>query len=308
MVSRYWGVLFAAIALAVVASGTGGFVVAMHQPQEQRYQRYRAGAEKTDGAPSTLTYRSPCVDPRGKEESDLCAQWRAASASEQSAFWALCSVVVTLLGTAGLLVTILQGRRVLRQSLEANEISQNIGEAQARSYLSAPRLDFHVDRLPRDHEGFPKFELDLHLHNSGQTPAVNVSYYCSAEVCKARENSLPSLETIEHHYFVNNVMPGDPIKIRPMCFGLAIKWRDLLSRWNLVDGDTVFGEMPALKIYGVIFYEDVFQKTYRSAFCFVFHEFVTSKGPSGSDDLQPIQDRIPMFEPVRDRLKFLQHQ
>lgn len=312
MIGRYWGALFTAIALAVVAFGTGATIVVMYQPHNQQFQPYRVyvgtGEDSALKQTGKANYRSPCLEPRGKDESELCAQWRAAAASEQSAFWAMCGVVVTLLGTVGLLVTILQGRRVLRQSLEANEISQNIGEAQARAYLSAPKLDFHVDRAPRDHKEFPKFELDLHLHNSGQTPAVNVSYFCSAEVCKAIDNRLPSLEYLEHHYFVNNVMPGDPVKIRPMCFGLAIKWRELLSRWDLTDEDTMFGDMPVLKIYGVIFYEDVFRKTYRSAFCFAFHEFVTRIGPSGADDLQPIQERIPMFEPVTDRFKFLKHQ
>ncbi|QHD65762.1 hypothetical protein GS397_00870 [Sphingobium yanoikuyae] len=308
MISRYWSVLFAAIALAAVAFGTGAFTVAMHKPEEPQFQRYSIGVGKADGAPSKPIYQSPCIDPQSLEESDLCAQWRAATASEESAFWAMCGVVVTLLGTVGLLITILQGRSVLRQSIAANEISQTIGEAQARAYLSVPKMDFHVDRSPRYHKNFPNFEPKLYLHNSGQTPAINISYYCSAVVCKAKDNSLPDIELIDHHYFINNVMPGEPLELSPACYGLAVEWRKLRKGWSEVGDDTKLGDMPSLKIYGVVFYEDIFRKTFRSAFCFIYHDFTDGEGPWGKDDLSPIQERMPMFDPVMDRQGLIKRQ
>ncbi|KZC82518.1 hypothetical protein AYR46_03935 [Sphingobium yanoikuyae] len=302
MVSRYWGVLFAAIALAVVAFGTGAFVVAMHQPSKPQYPLYGVGFEKPDILPSTPINRSPCVDPQDKEESDLCAQWRAATASEESAFWAMCGVVVTLLGTAGLLITILQGRKALERAHEGNIIAQNIGEAQMRAYLSVVRAELHIDRLDRTHPSLPNFETKLHFHNSGQTPAINVSYYCTSAIAQWRHrNILPELELNFDQVFVTNVTPGGSSQVNATCYGIAVQWREFIKLWKKVDDDTMFGDIPMLIVHGVVFYEDVFGKLFKSRFGFALEDHDPDRRLTSISNLPTVQTRIPSFEAIDKR-------
>jgi hypothetical protein len=182
MSNRYWGALFAAIGLAFISFGFGAMLVASNYPEQERYPGYR----QTQGDPAradaalvnrsqTLEYRKPCEQPEGSDESDLCAQWKAARAAEASALWTrltfwlgVVGVFVTIIGTALLIRTLRQNDQALTIARTSSEESRKIGEAQVRAYLGVTGgvlkwngTDFHVE---------------LTFRNSGQSPALNPAF------------------------------------------------------------------------------------------------------------------------------------
>lgn len=76
-----------------------------------------------------------CEKGHDQRQSDLCAQWKAADAARDAAFWSMWSVFVGLLGVFGLVWNICQGRAALRKAREANSIAQRQFEAGFRPQL-----------------------------------------------------------------------------------------------------------------------------------------------------------------------------
>ncbi|MDB5678198.1 MAG: hypothetical protein JWM94_1200 [Sphingomonas bacterium] len=139
MSSRYWGALFAAIGLAFVAFCTGAYITALNYPEQERYQSYRYAPGDPEAANAALAdkakpveYREPCTQPKGREESDLCAQWKAARAAESSALWTERGFWVGLVSIMGLGATIIL-------TLRATEAAQ-------RSALAAEKAIEGADR------------------------------------------------------------------------------------------------------------------------------------------------------------------
>lgn len=241
------------------------------------------------------------------DEQDLSAQQRAASAALIAALAGLAGLGVSGVGIYYIRRTIRQGQEGLKLGRETKDETIRIGEAQTRAYLSVVRADFHVDRKKRTPGGMPSVETILHVANSGETPAVNVSYFCTGVICKwGDKHVLPDdLDCVPHHGFTTNIPPREPEPIDAVSFGIARVWRDYVRAWATVDEETKFGEMPGMMIYGVMFYEDVFGQTFRSKFGFLFTDRPRAGG-IGRDKLPTLQTRIPTFERIEDRMNYIQ--
>jgi len=167
----------------IVAAGLGaliwaadfGFVLgSLKYPYEERYPSYRYAAddEKAAIAPigkhvQALEEREPCHDPKGHDESDLCAQWRAAKAAEDSAFWAKGSFWITFFGAIGLAVTLWFNLKAWEAARKANEISEDTAKRELRAYLSAAPGGLTIG----PHQ---KIVGSIAVKNVGQTPASDV--------------------------------------------------------------------------------------------------------------------------------------
>jgi hypothetical protein len=109
--------------------------------------------------------KRPCRDQRSRDESDLCAQWRAANAAEDAAGWAWWQLVVSVAGVIGLGVTLWFNRIALAVARDANAETRRIGEAQTRAYVSISSVQgqHYADGLV----------LKAIAKNSGQSPALD---------------------------------------------------------------------------------------------------------------------------------------
>jgi len=209
MPSRYWGALFAAIGLALVAAGFGAYAVSLNEPREERHQTYRYAADKPlefepsvnpNAYPQPLEYREPCKEPKGRDESDLCAQWRAAKAGEDSAFWAQWGVWITGIGILGLLITIIQTRLALDRAKEANDIARKANALQLRPYLGL------VDAHETD-QRYP-MTVTVLIQNLGQTPAIKIRtqvyWFVGVNALKDRRHS-----AYTKSFAMRDLVPGE---------------------------------------------------------------------------------------------------
>jgi hypothetical protein len=279
-------------------SGNPGTRQAGQQPQQA--DRDRAGLPGP--AQRAISNPDPAND-KEREIRDLAAQ----EATATFTFWivviALAQTIVAGIGIVYIRRTIRQGQAGLKLARETKDETIRIGEAQTRAYLSVVRADLLLDRKKRFWADTPSTDLTLHLHNSGETPAVNVSYYCSAGVSTWRNiGVVPDTDTVPNHEFITNIPPGDVSKIEAVGYGISLHLRAVMARWKEFTQDTPIGDAPILLVYGVVFYEDVFGNTFRSRFGFWLEEQPTEgKLLKGRDDLPTIQACIPTFEPIRDR-------
>lgn len=93
----------------------------------------------------------PCIDhAETVAQSELCAQYRAATSSSNAAYWALLQLGASVLGIIGLALTISLTFRATKAALESNEISFDTSRRELRAYLSIreAKIEVRVGRRP----------------------------------------------------------------------------------------------------------------------------------------------------------------
>lgn len=234
-----------------------------------------------------------------QSEQDLAAQQQAAWAGMLSSVWSLGALAATILGLYWIKGTLDASRASISET-------RRIGEAQTRAYLSVVRADFVFNSIDLRQMGRPLFETKLHLSNSGQTPAVNVSYCCEAQIRIWKErDSIPPFKGYKLQNFVNNVAANVERPEKVIYHGIANIWLSYQEAWEAIGEDTVFGEFPMLVIYGTIFYDDVFEQTFKSDFAFLLEGVEPDANGNRKEDLSTVQSIIKKFAPVRDRQIYL---
>lgn len=118
--------------------------------------------------------RMPCRDTTGHDESDLCAQWRAARAAETSAAWAEWASVGGIVSTVAVLIA-------LYMTLDANRIARDTAARQLRAYVSIGTVKISALTIGQ----VPMFTANF--KNFGQTPAhgfviISFAAYITAAV------------------------------------------------------------------------------------------------------------------------------
>lgn len=249
----YWGQLatLAGIAALFTAFGTGLTLGALNYPQQERYQSYRYASDKpleieivaTGKADAkALEYRAPCSQPKGRDESDLCAQWKAARAAERGTLWAQIGVIVTAFGILGLLTTIAQSHFALRKASEANSIAQDAASYQLRAYVGPIGACIHP---PYSHV----VKATIDFQNFGQTPAKNVSVKAALMWAAEEMANCPKFD-IEQ--YIGIIDPGQVCNItivlnKPICscideFAEKVDLGNRVSVFFDVSYDTLFSK------------------------------------------------------------------
>lgn len=207
----YRSIVLAALGcLALICFGLGSYVSALNYPDEQRHQPYRYAADKPaeidpaaagNASAQALQYRSPCEEPKGKDESDLCAQWRAANAAEESAFWAKWGFWIGVVGSAFLLWQIMLTRQAVEDTSDAteamrkaNEIAGAAFEAQHRPYLAIDGFEctsYEKIKINGVDQG-RGYTSHLLIKNAGNTPAIDVRVTSAHAFCG--RGAIPTFE------------------------------------------------------------------------------------------------------------------
>lgn len=101
---------------------------------------------------------APCITPHSREESDLCAQWKAASAAETSSNWAKWASISGILSTIAVVAA-------LYMALDANRIARRTASQQLRAYVSIDSIGFENIAIGA------YVRCNVKMRNFGQTPA-----------------------------------------------------------------------------------------------------------------------------------------
>ncbi len=117
----------------------------------------------------------PCKRGDDRRYSDLCAQWKAADAASESAWWAWAGSFIGLASLVGVLAAI-------RLTYQANQIASNTAQQQLRAYLSVQSAKII---LAPNHDNF--WVAQMVLKNSGATPAHDVQFIVVVERGLAEE-------------------------------------------------------------------------------------------------------------------------
>lgn len=173
----------AGIVLLFITFGLGLYVGALNYPEQQRYQPYRYAPDKPSEIEPTLPagqvgaqpqeYRSPCSNPKGRDESDLCAQWRAANAGEDSAFWAKWGFWIGLGGMIGLFWTLYYTRKAVEDTglaTDAMRQSNAIAENAQRPWID---IQAELVGFSRPTPSTVKFDVSVTFKNTGAMVAEN---------------------------------------------------------------------------------------------------------------------------------------
>ncbi len=190
MLSRYWGALLAAIGLTITAFGSGGYLVAVSSPTIQPSPEHHskegdAGREPSAGNPTVLRSLSqapqvveksiltnPCEPTEDDRNSDLCAQWKAADAARDSAWWAMVGTVVAALATIAIFYQIKLTREAVQdtgKATRAMERQNDLAERLQRPWVTAEIHPIYIgnfgERLAVEVKG--------EFTNVGQSAAVS---------------------------------------------------------------------------------------------------------------------------------------
>lgn len=232
------GYIFAAIfGLMAISAGAGSWYTASYYGPQHNYPGYSNNVVRPQDSSNPPTKRAtvrstvqkvPCQEPQGSSESELCAQWRAASAAESGALWALVQMILSAAGLVGLLVSLRFTRDALSVARHANEQSQRIGEAQTQAYLS-------ISNLQGQHYTHG-LALQLTAKNSGQSPALNAF----VELRIVRPDGGVD---VRHVHVLHSVPAQSELDFAILYYDLAeAKGWPGIAITTIVSFDTVFGE------------------------------------------------------------------
>lgn len=160
-----------------------GVGVSVSDTQDERYQPYRYTSEQPAQVDATAAgqsqshafeYRTPCSDPEGQGESDLCAQWKSANAADDSAFWTKWGFWIGVIGSSLLLWQIILTRQAVEDTGHATAAmnrQNELVEAAQRPWIA---IDIQIDQATSTREQLC-IEGRLTFKNIGQTAARQFS-------------------------------------------------------------------------------------------------------------------------------------
>lgn len=202
------------------------------------------------------TLNQPCKLPESPSESELCTQWLLVKIAGDTAWLSIAQLLVSILGTAGLIITLVYNKRALDLAHTANEQTFNIGKVQTRCYIS-------IDTIRIQWGGTSGREILIgpDVRNFGQSPALN--FNCKASLTyflmnfgeglsipgnKTDQNSLTFNGTISPNSTENFILTGNQFEIQVEDFERITEQSPLIYIITIEATATdVFGEPVFLK-------------------------------------------------------------
>ena len=185
MSSGYRLLVFASlVGLILISFGIGTYSTALDANKE-RYQPYRYTPEEPPRGEAAATaptraksfeYRTPCHEPKGETESELCAQWRSANAAEDSAFWAKYGFWVAAIGSSLLLWQIILTRQAVEDTDKATKAMQRQNDLMREDMRPWIEVSISVNRIFSSNI-HTSVEYTSNFKNIGRSVARNVNIY-----------------------------------------------------------------------------------------------------------------------------------
>lgn len=137
-----WGNITAAIGLVTLT--VAQYPTETTNSRESSHDGQRAESDNASWRPYPNLNADACYRASDKDQADLCAQWRAALAAEESArqadraiFWSIVASALSAATVIGLIVTIWQTHGALREARRGNRINLNFERRSRRESRDA---------------------------------------------------------------------------------------------------------------------------------------------------------------------------
>ena len=189
----------------------------------------------------------PCRRGDDRRYSDLCAQWKAADAASDSAWWAWASGIVGISSLAGVLIA-------LGLAFESNRIVRKTAKLQLRAYISYD--NFTLDGF----ESLPPKGV-IRVKNDGQTPAHHVVGYGEGLVWNG-VNDPPE------DYFAPNRQEAEPKTVLGPNHGFGVVVDPPKFKIGMIDALRA-GEAKLI-VYGFVAYSDIFGEKHFTRFRLIY--------------------------------------
>lgn len=205
-----------------------------------------ANRQEAERAKSADEDEAPCGQGKYNSSADLCAQWKAADAAADSAWWAWVAAISTIVSTAAVLIAI-------GLTYQSNAIARDTAKRQLRAYVNVSTAT--IERR----DGGNEFVVTAHFINAGQTPAhavkvVGESY--ADDYPEGKRTNFP--EPYEGYECM--IGAGDTV---------AASYKITAS-----DGDMalqqIYAGQTGLYIHGIIEYSDIFNERHYTKFRYVY--------------------------------------
>ncbi len=245
-----------------------------------------ANIQQTERAERSDQDEAPCGERKYGGSADLCAQWKAADAAADSAWWAWASGLVGIASTCFVLIALYLAYR-------SNGIARDTAKRQLRAYVGVSGIKFEIASVEAGYSPldfgtpgliYPDF-ITINVKNFGQTPATGVS--CRIQLCSVpmlgrpptefpnEKSFLPRGENIETRHYLH-MGETEPIK----CGLPDVRWYWAAQRKQL-----------SICVAGRIFYTDAFNEPHSTKFAFTWEpwhphgeRFVPIDRYNGEDD------------------------
>ena len=125
-----------------------------------------------------MEYQNPCRQGWDNRNSDLCAQWKAADAAADAAYWAKWQLWIGIAGVGGLLVSLHLTRLALNKAADANGVAEkSLAQSKENAALDRrPWISINIT-APEGltfHPEFVHIKLVITIKNVGLTAAHNI--------------------------------------------------------------------------------------------------------------------------------------
>lgn len=231
------------------------------QRMQQAVESIAASQGRIADATQPGEYERPCREGEKNRNSDLCAQWEAATAAGDSARWAywafllnIVAIGVSVVGTLFVLLTLRAANRTLEATIRAERPHLRYYGAHktyGRHWLTRRRVVRSVDGII--------------LKNYGRTPAIMEAIWI--EYALAEKPPLPMDCRFKRPFSDDQIVSSDELWPR----GYYVPPLDAQGTTlaALIAGHNVAGRK--LYVFGHIHYRDAFGNRYETGFSRVFN-------------------------------------
>lgn len=154
----------------LISFGLGSWTSDKHSAERADYPSY--ASELKNGGSIIHHVRVPCVDMMDRDESDLCAQWKAARAAEAGAAWTIRGVWVGL-------ATLVAAIAATFFAIEANRISRRTAREQLSAHIEIDKVKFLRSKASGERSG-----IRVNLRNFGPTQATDLQVSWGILTCE----------------------------------------------------------------------------------------------------------------------------
>jgi len=167
--------------------------------------------EQTERSKRADKLTKPCGPGEYESKDDLCAQWKAADAAADAAWWAAFSGWFGGLSFVGVLAALGIG-------YHANRIARQSMEVQDRAWIAIDYLESVGFRIEND---LPRFVFKAKFENVGATPAIHFRYFAHmAFGDNPRDHVDTTISQFDNgtiDWIEANLFPNRPLERRVSC-------------------------------------------------------------------------------------------